>query len=159
MPLEMILPVLAEQLAIGRVIQQRALEEGLQDDPEVRERVARAEGDIMQDVWMDRQIEARISDEALNEAYVGLHTAQDTIAARSAAQRLRDRLEEVAQAYPDLVTGTTVLARLGHLVPVRDRVKRIPREPGEGVRHRLRLSFFAKLKHQSVVIRHLSLMW
>lgn len=69
MPLEMILPVLAEQLAIGRVIQQRALDEGLQDDPEVQERLARAEADIMQDVWMDRQVDARISDEALNEAY------------------------------------------------------------------------------------------
>ena len=69
MPLEMILPVLAEQLAIGRVIQQRALDEGLQDDPEVQERVARAEADILQDVWMDRQVDARISDEALNDAY------------------------------------------------------------------------------------------
>ena len=69
MPLDMILPVLAEQLAIGRVIHQRALEEGLQNDPEVQERLARAEADIMQDVWMDRQVEARISDEALGEAY------------------------------------------------------------------------------------------
>ncbi|MGP1397433.1 MAG: peptidylprolyl isomerase [Inquilinaceae bacterium] len=69
MPPEMLLPVIADQIAAGRLIAARGYDEGLQDDPEVQERVSEAERSIVQDVWLQRTIADRTTEDAVEEAY------------------------------------------------------------------------------------------
>ncbi len=64
-----IIPQIAEQLAVTKLIEQRARDAGLSEDAEVAERLARAESSILQDIWLRREIEARVTDEALDNAY------------------------------------------------------------------------------------------
>lgn len=69
MPPEMLLPVIADQIAAGRLIAARGYDEGLQDDPEVQERVSEAERSIVQDIWLQRAIADRTTEDAVEEAY------------------------------------------------------------------------------------------
>ena len=68
-PTEMLIPTIAEQLAIGRLILDRAEEADLINDPDVQERLADAERSIVQEVWLDRAVADRLTDERLAEAY------------------------------------------------------------------------------------------
>jgi peptidyl-prolyl cis-trans isomerase C len=68
-PAEVLLPAIAEQLAIGRLIQDRAEETGLPEDETVQERLEQARMSILQEVWLQRRVEERMTDEAVQQAY------------------------------------------------------------------------------------------
>ena len=69
MPPEILIPAIAEQIATSRLMAARGYEENLQDSEAVKARVAEAERNIVQDVWLQQQIDARISEEAVSAAY------------------------------------------------------------------------------------------
>ena len=68
-PPEILIPAIAEQLAVGRAVQDLGYEAGLADDAEVLERMAEAEGTIVQAVWLERELSEAMTDERLEAAY------------------------------------------------------------------------------------------
>ena len=69
LPDEMLVPLVADRLAIGQLIADRAYAADLQEDPVVEERLAEAERNIVQDLWLEREIESRMTDEQIQAAY------------------------------------------------------------------------------------------
>jgi peptidyl-prolyl cis-trans isomerase C len=69
MPVEMLVPLMAEQVATARLVADKGIADGLQNDPEVKGRMETAERRIIQDVWLQRQIKARITDQVIQDAY------------------------------------------------------------------------------------------
>lgn len=69
MPVQMIFPALLEQVINGKLVAKAGYEADLQDEEEVRERLARAEERIVQEVYLTREVESRITDEGLRQKY------------------------------------------------------------------------------------------
>jgi peptidyl-prolyl cis-trans isomerase C len=69
MPPQMIMPMVLDQVISGKVISQQAYSQNLQDDPEVKEALKRAEERIVQNVYLNRQIEERLTPERIEQAY------------------------------------------------------------------------------------------
>lgn len=100
MPREALIPALANQLAVGRLITEQGYEAGLEEDAEVVERVREAEESIIQEVWLDRAVQERISEEAIDEAYQQFleeNPPQDQVKAR----HILVESEEEAQSVID----------------------------------------------------------
>ncbi|NBB81817.1 MAG: peptidylprolyl isomerase [Alphaproteobacteria bacterium] len=111
MPREALIPALANQLAVGRLITEQGYEAGLDEDPVVIERVEEAEETIVQEVWLDRAVQDRISEEAIDEAY------QDFLAENPPTEQVKARhilleTEEEAQAVIDELDGGAEFAAL-----------------------------------------------
>lgn len=106
MPRDMVVPIVANQLATGRLIEVEALESGLSEDEEVQARLEQARTSILQDVWLQRRLEEAVTEEALRSAYDDLVTDNpdyQQVRARHilvetevAAQALIDQLDEGA---------------------------------------------------------------
>lgn len=69
MPPQMIMPMVLDQVISGKVISQQAYSQNLQDDPEVKEALKRAEERIVQNVYLNRQVEERLTPARVEEAY------------------------------------------------------------------------------------------
>ncbi len=69
MPPEILIPAIAEQLATSRLMSERGYAENLQDEEDVKARVAEAERNIVQDAWLERAIASRIKEEDVTAAY------------------------------------------------------------------------------------------
>lgn len=106
MPPQMVVPMLADQLATGLLIAEQGYAEGLEDSEEVQERLADAERRIVQDVWLSREIEERVTDEAVEEAYQQyleenppaeeVHARHILVETKEEAEALIQQLEEGA---------------------------------------------------------------
>jgi len=97
MPRQSLIPAVANQLAVGKLMAERGYEAGLAEDPVVERRLATAEETIIQEVWLDRQVEERIDEQAIEAAY------QDYLEANPPGPEVRARhilveTEEAAQA-------------------------------------------------------------
>lgn len=111
MPREALIPVLANQLAVGKLITERGYEAGLDQDPEVQDRVATAEESIVQEVWLDREVRDRISEDAIDAAY------QDFLAENPPQEQVKARhilleTEEEALAVIEELEGGADFAAL-----------------------------------------------
>lgn len=85
MPTEMLVPLMAEQVATARLVADKGMAAGLQNDPDVKARLATAERRIVQDVWLQRELKARMTDQAIQDAYkafLAQNPAQDQVKAR-----------------------------------------------------------------------------
>lgn len=85
MPPQVLLPQIAEQLAMGVLIADVAQAEGLLEDADVIARIARAQRGILQGVWLERRLDAEITSAVLDEAYQSYLTnnpAEDEVSAR-----------------------------------------------------------------------------
>jgi peptidyl-prolyl cis-trans isomerase C len=98
MPAEFLIPALAEEMAIGRLVSGHAREAGLAEDPEVQQRVEDAESRILQEVWLQRRVEERMTDEAVQEgyeAYLEQNPPQEEVNASHILVESREQAEEV----------------------------------------------------------------
>ena len=68
-PLEQIYPSLLDQLVERRIVTRAATTARIEDDPEVRMRVARARENVLLEAFMSKQIALEISDEKLRQRY------------------------------------------------------------------------------------------
>ncbi|WP_207483555.1 peptidylprolyl isomerase [Arenibaculum pallidiluteum] len=85
MPPQMILPAVIDQVINGRLISQQGYKAGLQNDAEVKDRLKRAEERFVQEAYLTREVEKRITDQRLQEAYkkyLDEHPAEDEVKAR-----------------------------------------------------------------------------
>ncbi|WP_366654988.1 peptidylprolyl isomerase [Fodinicurvata sp. EGI_FJ10296] len=120
MPREMLIPMLAEQLATGKLIAERAYAEGLEDSEAVQERLQQVEEQIVQEVWIDQAISERMTDDVVQETYDTMMEAsppQEEVSARhilvesreeaEAAIGRLDEGEDFAELAGELSTGPT----------------------------------------------------
>ena len=72
-PPEMLLPMALEQLILRELILEKARSENLADDPEVQamkeSSATTAQDDAMVQIWLNRQLEGVVTDEAVQQAY------------------------------------------------------------------------------------------
>ncbi|MEQ8965979.1 MAG: peptidylprolyl isomerase [Azospirillaceae bacterium] len=117
MPRQSLIPAVANQLAVGKLMAEQGYESGLADDPEVERRLSAAEETIVQEVWLDRQVEERIDEAAIEEeyqAYLEANPSGPEVKARhilveteEAARDLIGQLEEGAD-FADLARENSV---------------------------------------------------
>ena len=94
MPPEILIPAIAEQLATSRLMSARGYSENLQDSDAVKQRVAEAERSIVQDVWLEQAIDARMSDASVTAAYEEFLAANPPVEEISARHILVETEEE-----------------------------------------------------------------
>ena len=72
-PQQMLVPMAIEQVVLRELILQQAMSENLGEDPEVvalvEDQAQIAEDDAMVGVWLQRQMESRVTDQAVQEVY------------------------------------------------------------------------------------------
>lgn len=100
LPPEMLINFVVDQLIAGELIAEQAYAEGLDADPEVQAEVDRAERQILQQVWLQHQIEAAQTDENLQQAYAE-HLASNPPQEEVSARHILVGSEEEAQAIID----------------------------------------------------------
>jgi peptidyl-prolyl cis-trans isomerase C len=69
MPLERIYPMLLNQLVGGMLLTEAAQKAKLADDPEVKKRLAALKESVMQQVYVDRVVDAATTDDKLHQRY------------------------------------------------------------------------------------------
>jgi peptidyl-prolyl cis-trans isomerase C len=69
MPVQMIYPAIIDQIVNGKLVAQAGYAQNLQNDPTAAERLKRAEERIVQELYLSRAVEQRITDDKLQEAY------------------------------------------------------------------------------------------
>ena len=123
-PPDVLLPGLAREVAIDRLIAARGYADNLQDSDEIKQRVAEAERNIVRDFWLEQSIEERMSEEAVATAYeefvaeyLVANPPVDEVRARhilveteDAGKALIERLkagEDFAELAMELSTGPT----------------------------------------------------
>ena len=94
MPPEILSPAIAELLAAGRLMAARGYAENLQDSETVKQRVAEAERNIIQEVWLQQEIDARMTDEVVETAYADFLTANPPVEEVSARHILVETEDE-----------------------------------------------------------------
>ncbi len=68
-PMQAIYPQLLEQLVIERAVKQAGYAQKLQDDATVKSRLKDAEGKIVADEYLRRQVKASVSEDAIKKSY------------------------------------------------------------------------------------------
>ncbi|CAO3355299.1 peptidylprolyl isomerase [Azospirillum palustre] len=69
MPIEMIYPAVIDQLVSGKLVSSAGYKAGLADSAEVKDEIKRAEERAVQRAYIQKEIKARVTPEALNKAY------------------------------------------------------------------------------------------
>jgi peptidyl-prolyl cis-trans isomerase C len=85
MPVETLFPPILDQLINSRLVIAAGYQGKLAEDPEVKEKLKRAEERAVQEVYIGRQIKARLSEEAIKshyQHYLGENPPEDEVRAR-----------------------------------------------------------------------------
>jgi len=69
MPPQMIFPAVIDQIINGKLVAEAGYKNNVQKDPEVAERLKRSEERIVQELYLTREVQKRITAERLQEAY------------------------------------------------------------------------------------------
>ena len=110
-PLPMVLPMVVQQIAIGRIIHQRAIDAGYAEDEEVARRLADAERAIIQDVWVENRLEEALTEEAVATEYETFKE-QNPPAEEVSARHILLETEEDAKAVIEELNGGADFATL-----------------------------------------------
>jgi peptidyl-prolyl cis-trans isomerase C len=100
MPPQMILPAVIDQVINGKLIAQQGYKQNLQSTPEVKERLKRAEERFVQEQYLTTQVESRITEERLREAYkkhLDENPPQDEVKARHILVETEDEAKQVIE--------------------------------------------------------------
>ncbi|HLI11044.1 MAG TPA: peptidylprolyl isomerase [Alphaproteobacteria bacterium] len=68
-PFEVVFPALVERLIDSKLVAEEGRKEGLAKDPEVKQRMAQLEDQVIQSVYLTRAVKGKISDEMLKKKY------------------------------------------------------------------------------------------
>lgn len=70
-PQEVLIQLIAEQVALSKIMVVRAEAADLDADETFQERLAASRADLLSDYWLEQEVESRITEAALEEAYEG----------------------------------------------------------------------------------------
>ncbi len=97
-PFEVVYPALLERLIDGKLLVSAGRAEGLANDAEVKERLARLEDQVIQSVYLTRAIKAKLSDDVLKkryEEYVKQNPPEPEVHARHILVKSEDEAKEI----------------------------------------------------------------
>ncbi|ORE96982.1 peptidylprolyl isomerase [Aurantimonas sp. 22II-16-19i] len=115
-PIEVLIPEMAQQIAAVRLVAEKAYEAGLQSDPEVQARIKEEERRVVGDVWLQRELDRRMSDQAFQEAfadYLANNPPQEQVKARHILVESEDKARELIEQltngaeFEDLANANT----------------------------------------------------
>ncbi|HZH28851.1 MAG TPA: peptidylprolyl isomerase [Azospirillaceae bacterium] len=104
MPVEIVFPAILDQMISMKLLAGAGYAQNLQNDPDVKERLRRAEERAVQEVYMQRQINARISDDKLRERYkewVAENPPQDEVRASHILVDSEDKAKDLIKRLQD----------------------------------------------------------
>lgn len=104
-PLEVVFPPLVERLIDGRLLLIEGRKKGLAKDPEVKERMARIEDQVIQTVYLTRAVKARLTDDVLKKRYDELVKANPSELEVHARHILVKTEDEAKDAIKELKGG------------------------------------------------------
>ncbi len=121
-PLPQIYPMLLDQLVSGMLIAEAGRKDKLADDPEVKRRTARLEDRVIQEVYINRAVEAAATDKKLHEQYDKFVKAQPANEEVSARHILVATEDEAKAIIVDLGKGAdfATLAKQKSTDPAKD---------------------------------------
>ncbi|NDW07959.1 peptidylprolyl isomerase [Jiella pacifica] len=99
-PIEALISQMAEQIAAVRLVAEKAYEAGLQNDPEVQDRIKKEERRIVGDVWLQRELDRRMTDQAFQgafEDYLANNPPQEQLKARHILVESEDKARELIE--------------------------------------------------------------
>ncbi|MBX6367012.1 MAG: peptidylprolyl isomerase [Rhodospirillales bacterium] len=105
LPLETVYPMLVDQMVSQMLITEAAKKEKLDQDPELKKRLARYEERLMQEAWLQREVEKAAGEEQLKsryEQYLKEHPAKEEVSARHI---LVDKEEDAKAIVTELDKG------------------------------------------------------
>jgi len=85
LPLEQIYPMMIDQMVSAQLIVEAGRKEHLAEDAEVKQRLARLQDRVIEDVYLDHMVKKTATDEALHksfERYLKEHPGQEEVSAR-----------------------------------------------------------------------------
>lgn len=95
-PMQMVVPLALDQLVLRELILEQARADNLAEDPEVTSQVEAstraAEEDVMVGVWLDRELQKRVTDDMVTQTYDGLVTRSEQ--AMPPLEDLRPQIEQ-----------------------------------------------------------------
>lgn len=98
LPLEQIYPLLLDEMIDSRLATAEARRMKLQNDPEVKRRIANAEDQILRDAYFNREVTKTLTDQELRKRYdeiVAVMPKQDEIRARLIAVKTKEDGEAI----------------------------------------------------------------
>lgn len=95
---------LVSSLAVADAMYRKAIDEGLHGDPKVSRAVALAARDVLSEAWLERQIDAKVTDDKLREAYEARKVQYAVPSADLRVMVLKDG-DAAAQAVTQLRAG------------------------------------------------------
>jgi len=110
MPLEMLFQPLLDQIISQKLVSAAAYKEKLEQSPEVREELKRAEERAVQRAYIQQQIQARLTPEALDEQYKQFLAENPQQEEVKAAHILVEKEDEAKAIIADLAKGADFAA-------------------------------------------------
>jgi peptidyl-prolyl cis-trans isomerase C len=98
MPIALIYQPLLERVIDGKLLAAAAHKAKLENDADVKKRMAELQERVMQDVYLERAINARITDDAVKQryaAYLKDHKAEEQVRARHILVRTKEEAEAI----------------------------------------------------------------
>ena len=98
MPIQLIYQPLLERVIDGKLLAAAAKKAKLENDAEVKKRMAELQARVMQDVYLERAINERITDAAVQkryEAYLKEHKPEEQVRARHILVRTKEEAEAI----------------------------------------------------------------
>ena len=111
MPAEMLYPAMVEQLVNARLILAAATRDKLADDAEVKDRLKRAEERIVQEVFLTRAVQKRVTPEVLQQRYQQ-HLKENPVQEEVRASHILVATEAEAKAIIDQLKKGADFAKL-----------------------------------------------
>lgn len=97
-PVEVLYPAVVERLIDSKLVANAGRKDKLEDDPEVKRRLAQFEDRLIQDVYLTRRVEAAVTDKALRERYdtfVKANPPKEEVSARHILVQTEAQAKEV----------------------------------------------------------------
>ncbi|NCO03028.1 MAG: rotamase [Alphaproteobacteria bacterium] len=105
LPAQMVYPLALEQTINTRIVQNKADEANLQDDPEVVKQVEMAKQQIARNIFLQRQVEGKITQDKVKKAYDDFIKKQPSVEERKASHILVASEDEAKAAIKRLEEG------------------------------------------------------
>jgi len=105
MPIETIFPLIVDQLVNDRLIAAAGRSQKLQDDPEVKNRLAQLENRVILQVYLTRLVEKAVTEEALKERYAAFAKAAPSGEEVKASHILVEKEDDAKKIIADLKKG------------------------------------------------------